>query len=416
MKILQIHKYYSKKRGGGSVSAFFETKELLEKKGHDVMVFSMQDTNNELSSECMYFANHFDIREAKNIFHKLWLVPRVIYNRDAVKKLDKLLTKQKPDVAHVHNIYHYLTPGIFSILKKHGVPIVFKLSDYHAICPNYKLFAHGRIDHSCENEKYYKLFLNKSINNSYSESFVAMIEGYINKWFGFYDNIDIFTAPSEFMRELAISYGIPKEKIVILRNVLNFDAYTASRKKEKVFLYMGRISQEKGLVVAIEAMKLLKQKGILGEWKFIIAGKGPHEKFLHEFVKKNNVEDVVKFVGFCQKGGDTWTRLMGTSAVAILPSVWYDNSPIAISESMAFGSPVIVSDCGGTKEMIEDGKSGFIFKTGDVADLANKMQKFINNNELVQSMGEKAKKHIRSLNNEEEYYQKLMEIYKKASK
>ncbi len=416
MKILQIHKYYSKKRGGGSVSAFFETKKLLEKKGHDVMVFSMQDVDNELSSECIYFANHFDIREAKNIFHKLWLVPRVIYNRDAVKKLDKLLIKQKPDIAHVHNIYHYLTPGIFSVLKKHNVPIVFKLSDYHAICPNYKLFAHGRIDHSCENGKYYKLFLNKSINNSYGESFVAMMEGYINKWFGFYDNVDIFTAPSEFMRELAIKYGIPKEKIVILRNVLNFDVYTTSHKKEKVFLYMGRISQEKGLVVAIEAMKLLKQKKVLGGWKFIIAGKGPHEKFLRKFVKKNEIEDVVKFAGFCQKGGDAWMRLMGTSAVAILPSIWYDNSPIAISESMAFGSPVIVSDCGGTKEMIEDGKSGFIFKTGNVADLANKMQRFINNNELVQSMGEKAEKHIRSLNNEEEYYQKLMEIYKKASK
>lgn len=414
MKILQIHKYYSKKRGGGSVSAFFETKELLEKKGHDIMVFSMQDMDNELSAECMYFASHFDIREAKNIFHKLWLVPRVIYNRDAVKKLDQLLVAQKPDVAHVHNIYHYLTPGIFPVLKKHGVPIIFKLSDYHAICPNYKLFAHGKIDHSCENGRYYKLFFNKSINNSYAESFVAMIEGYVNKWCKFYDNVDVFAAPSEFMRELAVTYGIPREKIVILRNVLNFDVYTKSYKKQKTFLYMGRISDEKGLTVVIDAMKLLKENEALGGWKFVIAGKGPHEDFLHKYTKEMKVGDVVEFAGFCKKGGDTWRHLMGTSAVAVLASTWYDNSPIAISESMAFGSPVIVSDYGGTKEMLEDGKSGFVFKTNDVVDLSDKMQKFIDNDKLVQSMGEEAKKYIHSLNSEEKYYQKLMEIYQRA--
>lgn len=416
MKILQVHKYYSKKRGGGSVSAFFETKKILEKKGHEIIIFSMQDEDNELSEQSMYFASHFDIRETKNIFHKLWLIPRVIYNRDAVKKLDRLLTNEKPDVAHVHNIYHYLTPGIFKVLKKHGIPIVFKLSDYHAICPNYKLFAHGEIDHSCERGKYYKLFFNRSINDSYGESFVAMIEGYINKWCKFYDNVDVFTAPSKFMRELAITYGVPREKIVILRNVLNFDAYTKSYEKEKIFLYMGRISDEKGLTIAIDAMKMLRDKKALDGWKFVIAGKGPYEEFLREYVKKNNVENVVEFAGFCKKGSNKWTNLMRKSAVAVLPSVWYDNSPIAISESMAFRSPIIVSDYGGTKEMLEDGKSGFVFKTNDVVDLANKMQKFIDDDTLVQLMGKEAQKYIHTLNDEETYYQTLIEIYQSIRK
>jgi glycosyltransferase involved in cell wall biosynthesis len=255
MKILQIHKYYSKKRGGGSVSAFFETKKLLEKKGHKVLVFSMEDKDNEKSNENEYFARHFDIREAKNFWQKLWLVSRVIYNPDAAHRLDIFLTKYKPDVAHVHNIYHYLTPSIFPVLKKHGVPIVFKLSDYHAICPNYKLFAHGKIDNSCKNGKYYKLFFNKSINNSLTESFVAMMEGYVNRWGKFYDNVDIFAAPSEFMREIGVEYGIERKKIRILRNVLNFEAYdTGDVHKQKIFLYMGRVAKEKGLLVAIDAM------------------------------------------------------------------------------------------------------------------------------------------------------------------
>jgi len=416
MKILQIHKYFSKKRGGGSVSAFFETVELLQKHGHEVRFFSMQDTHNELTPDSVFFAKHFDLRSG-GFLNKLRALTKIFYNRDAVEQLDRMLQDYKPDVAHVHNIYHYLTPGIFTVLKKHNIPIVFKLSDYHAICPNYKLFAHGKIDNSCKDKKYYKLFFNKSINNSWSESFAAMIEGYINNWFGSYDKVDIFTAPSEFMKNLCIEYGIPADKIVVLRNVLNFDKYQIepNLKKEKIFLYMGRLSEEKGLKVAIDAVKILKKSGEFDEWKFVMAGKGPCESRLKKYVSQNNLDDVIEFVGFVQKGSPEWTQLMQKSAVSILPSLWYDNSPIAISESMAFGVPVIVSDAGGTKEMITDAKSGFVFESGNSVNLAQKMKRFIANPDLSVQMGVEALTDIRKLNSEEKYYDKLFSIYKKVN-
>jgi glycosyltransferase involved in cell wall biosynthesis len=415
MNILQIHKYYSKKRGGGSVAAFFETKELLESRGHTVMVFSMHDTDNEPSNETEFFAEHFDIREAKNIFQKLALIPRVIYNRDAVKKLDALLQHKKPDVAHVHNIYHYLTPGIFRVLKKHGVPIVFKLSDYHAICPNYSLFAHGTIDDSCKGGKYYKLFFNRSINDSWAESFVAMIEGYVNAWWGFYKTVDIFAAPSNFMRDICISYGIPADKIRILRNVLNFSHYTISdAAKEKIFLYMGRVAPEKGLDVAIDAIAQLERKGQLGEWRLVIAGKGPAERSLKEKVDALRLQEKVIFAGFCKKGSPEWTELMQKASVAVLPSVWWDNSPIAISESMAYATPVVVSDAGGTKEMIEDGISGLVFRTGDVDDCARALSRFIDDAQLVTRMGTAAQQRVYEINNEDRYYTQLIAIYNEA--
>lgn len=415
MKILQIHKYYSRKRGGGSVSAFFETKELLESMGHEVMVFSMRDADNEYARESRYFAAHFDIRTTKNIWQKMRLLPRVLYNREAMHKLDLLLQKKRPDVAHVHNIYHYLTPGIFRVLKKHNIPIVFKLSDYHAICPNYKLFSHGKIDHSCKNGAYYKLFFNRSIGSSWSESFVGMIEGYVNRWCKFYENVDVFTAPSEFMRDLCVMYGVPKKKIHILRNVLNFHAYpTHTVQKDHFFLYMGRIAEEKGLPVLIAAMKILKDKNVLGEWRCVIAGKGPEEERLRSLVHSEELEDVVSFSGFYPKGSHEWFALMQRAAVAVLPSVWYDNSPIAISESMACATPVIVSDAGGTKEMIQDGESGMIFRSEDSEDLAQKMQQFIDDPSLCDRMGAKARERVFVINNEKKYYTQLMQIYHAA--
>jgi glycosyltransferase involved in cell wall biosynthesis len=417
MKILQIHKYYSKKRGGGSVAAFFETKELLESMGHEVMVFAMHDPDNEYARENVYFAEHFDIRATKNVWQKIRLLPRVLYNREAMEKLDLLLKKKKPDVAHVHNIYHYLTPGIFRVLKKHGVPIVFKLSDYHAICPNYTLFSHGKIDNSCKNGSYYKIFFNKSIGDSWSESFVGMVEGYVNRWRRFYDDVDIFVAPSEFMRKICVTYGIPAEKIVILRNVLNFRSYPEQIvPKSHFFLYMGRIAPEKGLPVLIVAVQKLKERNMLGEWHCVIAGKGPEEKKLRDLVQKEGLADVISFAGFHQKGSREWFMLMQQAAVAVLPSVWYDNSPIAISESMACTTPVIVSDAGGTKEMIEDGVSGYVFQSENVTDLADKMQKFIDDPSLCDRMGVSARERVFAINNEKTYYTRLMDIYDKAIK
>jgi glycosyltransferase involved in cell wall biosynthesis len=238
------------------------------------------------------------------------------------------------------------------------------------------------------------------------------MEGYVNRWGKFYDNVDIFAAPSEFMREIGVEYGIERKKIRILRNVLNFDAYdTGDVHKQKIFLYMGRVAKEKGLPVAIDAMTKLKKEQKLKGWKFVIAGDGPQLKELKKYVIDNNVSDVVEFAGFCQKGSEEWLGLMQRASVAVLPSVWYDNSPIAISESMAFGSPVIVSDYGGTKEMIQDGKSGFVFETNNSVDLATKMQKYIDDENLVAQMGEKARTGIRELNNEQRYYDTLMGIY-----
>lgn len=410
MKILQIHKYYSKIRGGGSVSAFFETKALLERRGHSVVVFSMDDPTNESSPYSHYFAQHFDLREM-NVWQKMRHIPKVLYNRDAAKKLDKLLTIEKPDVAHVHNIYHYLTPSIFPILKKHKIPIVFKLSDYHAICPNYKLFAHGEIDESCRHKKYYKLFFNCSINNSRSESFVAMLEGYVNRLFRLYDYVNLFLAPSIFMQKICGEYGISGNKIVVLRNVLTLSAYQHTFEKKKYILYMGRIAEEKGLFTLLEAVHLLVQQGKMQDYKCIIAGHGPEEENLKQFVHDNHLGEHIHFVGFCKKWTQQWEDLQRNAAISVLPSIWYDNSPIAISEAMAFGTPVIVSNIGGTKEMITEGKSGLTFEARNVPDLADKIELLITDKMLSHEMRRNVRERVTKINNEETYYADLMMYY-----
>lgn len=411
MKILQIHKYFSYQKGGGSVAAFFETKKLLESKGHDVIIFSMKDESNEKSGCEKYFIDNFDINEAGNIWEKIKLIPKVINNREAEKKIEELIKAERPDVAHVHNIYHYITPSIFKVLKKHNVPIVFKLSDYKVICPNYKLFNKGEICERCRGGKYYKCFLGRCLKNSKAASLVAMLEAYFHKIKGSYDYIDYFLAPSKFMRDMCVSFGISESRIILLRNVLNFENIEPEFQKDKYFSYVGRLSEEKGLDALVKAIKIIKDENKLNNFELRIAGDGPEKDKLVKMAKELGVKKNVRFLGFLKRDSYAWKEIMQKSSFTVLPSKWYDNSPIAISESMAFGTPVVVSGRGGTKEMISE-KCGLVFEAGDEKDLAEKIKFMLEND--TRSMRESAVARVSKINSAENYYKNLMLAYEKA--
>jgi len=416
MKILQIHKYFSTQRGGGSVTAFFETKKLLEKKGHEVQIFSMHDSANEQSSYSKYFIDSFDINDAKNLSQKVRLIPKIIRNREAESKIEQLVVAEKPDIAHIHNIYHYITPAILPVLKKHGVPIVFKLSDYKVICPNYKLFTESAPCTRCKGGKFYNAVTHKCLKNSYAASSIAMLEAYYHRKHNTYDNVDYFLAPSEFMKKTCISFGIPEEKFKILRNTFDFTRFEPKREKQNFIFYIGRLSEEKGIKNLIDAIEMLKTQNRLNDHILKITGTGPQEQALKDQVEKLNLNEEVIFTGFCQKFSTEWTDLMQNARVSVLPSIWYDNSPNTISESMAFGTPAIVSDRGGSKEQLTDGKNGLVYAADNIGELAEKIAELINDPDKAERFGQNAIKHVRQLNSEEKYYAELMKIYTSLTK
>jgi len=401
-------------RSGGSITAFFETKKLLESHGHDVMVFSMKNIDNEYCKYSDFFAEHFDVNDAAGVLKKLKYSAKVIYNFESQKKLESLLAVARPDIAHIHDSYHYLTPSILSPLKKHKIPVVMKLSDYKLICPNYKLFSKGDVCTRCRGKKYYHAFFQGCHMGSHLKSLVVAAEAYLHLFLKSYDKVDLFLAPSEFMKEICVSFGIKGDRIRVLRNVLNFEDYIPTTEKENYFLYAGRLSEEKGIRTILDALNVLNRTGRLEGYKMLIMGEGPDEAGLKKYVDQLLLNEVVNFVGFLKKGTEQWVKIMQNATCSILPSNWYDNSPVAISESMAFGTPVIVSDRGGTGEMIEENKSGYIFNAKNHMELAEKMRQFINNPERLNSFSANAVSRVKEINNEESYYRKLMQYYNEA--
>lgn len=373
----------------------------------------MTDPTNQKTQYEKYFAQGFDLSKKMNFWQKLRLLPKTIYNREAVKKIEKLIVEEKPDIAHAHNIEYYLTPAIYKVLKKHNIPVVMTLHNYNLVCPNYKMFVRGRVCEKCKKTKYYQCFLNRCLKNSWTMSFMGMVVAYFNRIFGMYNYVDLFIAPSYFMKEKCVEFGIEPRRIEVVRyNFASTIAHGAGVYEEgDYFLYFGRLSDEKGIDQLIEAVTRLKKEGALKDKKLYIVGKGPEEANLKAIVEKNGMRNEIVFMGF--KKGDELTRIVGESMFVIAPSMWYENAPFVVLEAQLLKKPVIVSDLGGTKEFIDQGKSGFVYTTENVANLAENIKLMLEKGvEERHEMGEqgkrKAEERIADSERITEIYQKLI--------
>ncbi len=413
MKILQISKYYTKKRGGGSVSVLFETVKFLKKKNQDVLIFSMKDPLNEPASTSDYFINHFDINKAGSFFDKIRLALKSINNNEAAKNIERLIKDESPDITHIHNIYHYITPSIIPVLKKYKIPIVYTLHDFKLICPNYKLFTKNNICEKCKGGKYYNCLFKKCLKDSYSVSFVAMLEAYFHRIKKSYEKVDLFIAPSNFMKNKCIEFGIPEEKIKVVRNFFDLSQNIESDEvmEKDYFLYFGRISKEKGIADLILATKKIKDSGKLGNNKLFIVGHGPEKEVLEKLSEENGMKKEIEFLGF--REGQELQDMIRQSKFVVIPSVWYENSPMALIESQSLGRPAIVSNIGGTKESIIDKKTGLVFEAGNFSDLSDKISQMLKMRpEERKNMGKEGQKNILNMHDPEKIYSELMDTYK----
>lgn len=398
MKILQINKFYYLR--GGAERYFFELSRLLETHGHKVIHFSMADENNDYSLYNKFFAKKvtFDKISLKNTL-------KIFYNFDAARKLKKLIKEEKPDIAHIHNIYHHISPAVINILHKNKIPMVMTLHDYKLACPNYTLFDGVKKCRECEGGKYYRCFFKKCLKKSRIKSFLAMSEAYIhNTFLNSYGKVNLFIAPSRFAKDICVASGINKDKIKVLNNFLPEEYLRLPEKKSKTsnyFLYFGRLSYEKGLNILIKAAAKFPDD------YFKIIGSGLELKNLEQKKKMLSLKNL-EILG-PRYGGELLDFIKNAKAV-ILPSVCPDNMPYSLLEAMALGTPVIASRIGGIPEIVEDNINGLLFNPGDSDDLAEKIRSLEKMD--LDKIGMAAKMAARKLT-AEKHYAEIMEIYGK---
>lgn len=415
MKILLVNKFYYLK--GGAERYFFDLKKLLEEKGHHVISFSMEDERNFESQEKQYFVSNVDIEKLRFSFKA---AGRILYSFEAKRKLEKLIKKEKPDIAHLHNIYHQISPSILTVLKKYKIPIVMTLHDFKILCPVYILYTHGEICERCKTYRYWQCTLHKCAKNSYAASKLNTFEMYLHKFLRIYEkNVDLFIVPSEFLKNKILEWcRLSQEKITVLPHFAEDNEFrpdfigtqfvTPPPCKDYI-LYFGRLSHEKGVDILLEAIKILKNSGALTT-KLYIAGYGPKEHELKKFTVQNNLQETVKFLGYL-KGQDLQNAIKN-SLFTVMPSRVYESFGMAALESFSLGKPVLAANLGALPELVKEGETGMLFKTANANNLAKKIIAMLEDKNKLALMGQNAEKLAKEKYGEETHWRELEKIYR----
>lgn len=405
MKILQVNKFYYPKDGVSNYLLGLETK--LKELGHEVRVFAMDNPKNIQSVSQKYFVSYLSFDE-KGIINTLRAFGRIFYSFEAKSKFKALINDFRPDIIHIHNIYHQISPSILSVAKKEKIPVVMHLHDYKLICPNYKLFTNGKICRRCQGGKYYHCFLNKCLKDSYLKSFGAMLEMYFHHqiWRIYKTGVNLFIAPSRFMKRTCEEFGWPANKIIWLHNFFNEsnnnDAIVNRQESSSYLLYFGRLAEEKGVSTLLQALTKTDSK-------LKIAGEGPEESRLKALTSTLGLENRVEFLGF--KTGADLEELIKNARAIVIPSVWYENMPLNMLEAMAKKKVVIASNIGGMPEIISDRKNGLLFEAGNPEALAAIIQSLAELN--CEVLGLAARETVKNLN-ADEHVQKILKIYEQV--
>lgn len=408
MKILLINSHH--KIIGGAERYYFESASLLAKAGHQVAFFSMRDIRNEPTKWSRYFISRvtFSKNNIKGFVKKIF---RMFYSIESKHKISKLLNDFKPDIVHINNIYYYISPSILGEIKKRNIPIVQTVHDYQTISPSITFFHDGRICEITKKNKFYKAVIHKCVKHSYLASFMAVVASYIQYAISYDTYIDFFITPSQFAKNKLTEYGINSRKIIHLNNFIEtVKKVTKSQNKDRYVLYFGRVEEAKGIKLIIEVAELLP------EVKFKIAGnfEGQKEKLLLlQTIRDKKIKNIF-FLGF--KSKNEINKLIINSEFVIVPSVWYENQPYSILESFALGKTVLGSNIGGISEVISNRHNGLLFNLNRTKDFKNKIKKLWNNPKLTNELGKNAYKTITSKFNKESHYNKLIDIYAKASR
>lgn len=394
MKILMVNKFLSPV--GGAETYMITLGKALEKLGNEVQFFGMDSEDRQVGNNAEIYTDNIDFRHASAL-KKLEYSLKSIYSKEAKRKIGAVLDDFKPDVVHLNNINFQLTPAIIYEIKKRGIPIVQTLHDVQLACPCHRFYIEHeqKICMLCESGNYLNCIKHKCVHNSFAKSIPAAIESYYYHSKGTYRLIDKFICPSRFMANTAQKAGIDKSKTIVLHNFSDKKAAsTADYSGKPYVLYFGRLSVEKGIGTLVQAAKELSD--IL----FVFAGTGPLE-YLCKGVPN------IKYVGF--KSGKELSDLIQNARFSICPSECHENCPMTVAESISLGTPVIGSDLGGIPELIENGKTGLVFKAGNKNSLKAAIKQLYSNDQLLSGMVESCRSE--SFNNIEKYTERLLEIY-----
>ncbi len=400
--LLSINNYFY--RRGGAEVVFLEQNKIFERLGWTVTPFSMKHEKNETIEWQNYFASKIEY-DANSSWHTNFINGlKIIYSWEAKNKLQSLVDATRPDIAHLHNIYHHLSPSILPVLKKNDVPTVMTLHDLKLLCPAYLMLSPNGVCEKCKGGRIYNVAINKCMKDSYALSSLVFVEALVHRMSSIYNkNIDTFIVPSKFFIKKFTEWGWEPDRLTHIPNFVDVDLLRPNYQPGKYFVYLGRLSREKGIKTLIHAAHEANVD-------LKVIGNGPLEEELK--ILASSLDANVDFLGY--QAGEALHKVIRNARAVVLPSECYENAPICIMESYALGRPVIGAKIGGIPELIREGETGVTFESGNIESLKNALIKFKNmTDDAVIEMGKTARQWVENEYTVKNYSQRLQILYSK---
>lgn len=387
MKILIVHNHYQ--QVGGEHVAIQVQMALLREYGHTLIPYMRE--SNEINQY--------------GLIRKALFFPNTFFSRRTYREIRALVERERPDIAHVHNVFPLISPAAYHALHDAGVPIVQTLHNFRLMCSNALFYTHNQICERCKGGNTLHAIRLKCYRQSTLLSALYATTIGLHRRFGTWGLIDRFIALTEFTQQKMLESGLaPHHKIAVLGNTLteplpkpgSFEA------REPYFVFLGRLSHEKGVDILLDAMQ-----GIEGITLKIL-GSGPQRPQLEAQIERLGLRHV-EFLDHIV-GEEKWHILRQATAL-VLPSVCYEQFPFTALESLTVGTPVVASNIGGLPYIVDDGKTGLLFEAGNSNDLHNKLLWIIEHQQEALEMGRRGVQAARKRWSAMAHYDGLMKIY-----
>lgn len=386
MKVLLINDFWMKFWWAETVVR--NTRNLLEKNWHFVAFFSWWEKNVNLLS---FITRYFSIIYFVKIFIFL------------------LMSEEKFDIAHIHGLSRKLSPSILIPLRLFWIKIIYTLHDYHYYCPKTRwIFEDGKACEIWFNQRCW-LYNCYHPNSSKTYHFIKRIKVYIHRFFiiKFVDRYIVLN--SHMKKVMSRSLSIKESRLYLLPNFYSW--YNVDRKsitKTKTFLFVWRISREKGIDVTIRAIKIITDQWYTW-FHFNVIWDWPDLPRLESLVEKLEIKEYVNFLWRIENS-KLWIHYSWSLAV-IISSVWLENNPLVALEAMWNSVPIIASKIWWLPDLVEDWKSWYLFQLRDHMALSKIMLLFLDNESRSVDMWRKWNEILIRKFNKEDYFENLMNIY-----
>jgi glycosyltransferase involved in cell wall biosynthesis len=415
MRILIANKYYFMR--GGAERLLFNTQAILEAHGHTVVPFAIRFARNEATPAARYFVeppageNALELEQFRigpRTLPRLMLT--ALYSPQAKTRIREAIRRERIDLVYMLNISNYISPSIVDGAHREGVPAVQGVVDYNLVCPN-ATFNRPAKDRclDCFPGRYWHGVAHRCVGGSFGASAMRAAVMFFDDAIRVFHRVDAFVCLTPFMREVLARRGFDAARLHVALTPIEAARYDVGADDDGTFLYVGRLSREKGVDVLVRAASLMRSK----QSRIVVIGELDSDYAARCVAQARGAAGArVEVLG--PRYGDEMLGFLRRCRATVMPSRCIDNLPNALLESFACGKPVVGSNYKGISVVVRDGENGLLFQPGNAHDLATKLDALAADPERARRFGAAGRRLVEQEHSPERHYERLMAAFDAA--